>query len=328
MTPFLSALFTPDDLVELRLIETWVEAGKKRSRYVRSAFDRAAAFDEAALADINAYCEVTRANAFFGVCPRPRREPGRSGTVLLCRCLWADLDHCRPPEAVERIGRAGLPTASAVVGSGNGSHVYWRLAEPVSFPTPSALEKISPAAAHVEGVVRGLSAKIGGDHTSDVARLLRLPGTLNRKDARNGRQPVPCEVYAAHDCRHPLALFEPFAAPVATPVKPRAPATGPVVASGGSGGLGWDGLTEKQRCVTERLIDRSAGAEVGGRSQADYALCSWAVKLGLDADALWGRVSDVGKFEERGEAYFSRTWDKAEAAVGSQRRRLAELFGI
>lgn len=323
MIPFLSILFTPDDLVELRLIETWVEASKKRSLVIRTVFDRAAAFDEAAMTDINAYCQKNNANVFFGVCPRPRRESGKSSAITLCRCLWADLDHCRPAEAVGRIERAGLPTASAVVDSGNGTHAYWRLTEPIPFPAKS--DTISPAAAHVEGVVRGLSAKIGGDHTSDVARLLRLPGTLNRKNARNGRQPVPCEVYAANDSRYPFTLFEPFAAPVAKPAKSPAAVAGSVV---GSGDLEWDGLTERQRRVTERLIGRSAGAEVGGRSHADYALCSWAVKLGLNPDALWERVAEVGKFAERGEAYFSRTWKKAEAAVGSQRQRLAELFGF
>ena len=35
-----------------------------------------------------------------------------------------------------------------------------------------------------------MAQKLGGDHTQDLARILRLPGTLNRKDERNGKQAV------------------------------------------------------------------------------------------------------------------------------------------
>ena len=85
MLNLITSLFMADDLVELRLIETWVEAAKKRSRFVTSVCDFAGAFDEAALRVVNAYCEITRANVFFGVCPRPSREPGRSRTITRCR---------------------------------------------------------------------------------------------------------------------------------------------------------------------------------------------------------------------------------------------------
>ena len=68
MMSFISSLFVPDDLVELRLIETWVEAGKKRSRVIQSVLDHGASFDEAALTDINAYCKKDRANVYLGVC--------------------------------------------------------------------------------------------------------------------------------------------------------------------------------------------------------------------------------------------------------------------
>ncbi|MBN9520106.1 hypothetical protein J0H58_16525 [bacterium] len=326
MIPLIADLFAPSDLVELRLIETWVDAGKKRSRFVQSVFDRAAGFDATALATLNAYCAVTNANAFLGVCPRAARAPGRSGTINCCRSLWGDLDHCRPREAIERIDRAGLPPASVVVVSGNGSHVYWLLDEPLTLTVSGHPDALCPQASHVEAVLKGLSAKIDGDHTSDLARLLRLPGTLNRKDARSGRPPVPCEIYDRNGRHYPFSLFQPFAA--SEPHK--AAKSYPAVPSGvpRSAGREWDGLTENQRRVTARLIDRCASAGVGSRSGADYALCSWAAKLGLDPDELWGRVADVGKFAELGERYFWRTWNKAGAAVEADQQRLAELYGI
>ena len=51
---------------------------------------------------------------------------------------------------------------------------------------------LSPKAQHIQDILAGMASKIGGDHTTDLSRLLRVPGTLNRKDQRNGREPVPC----------------------------------------------------------------------------------------------------------------------------------------
>jgi len=42
-----------------------------------------------------------------------------------------------------------------------------------------------------------MAAKTSGDHIQVLARLLRIPGSLNRKDRRNGDESVPC---ALVDC--------------------------------------------------------------------------------------------------------------------------------
>jgi hypothetical protein len=72
--------------------------------------------------------------------------------------------------------------------------------------------QLSAKARLVQDVLAGLASKIGGDHTSDLARCLRLPGTLNRKDERNGRQPVPCALVECDSARrYPFADFEALA---------------------------------------------------------------------------------------------------------------------
>ena len=116
--------------------------------------------------------------------------------------------------------------------SGNGVHLYWILQQPVSIddagdPPPVLIEwvdgkgvkkkprkyiqlpgsderlyldkrpnvpEISPKATQVQDVLAGIAAAIGGDHTHDVSHILRIPGTFNRKDQRNGRQPKACEL--------------------------------------------------------------------------------------------------------------------------------------
>ena len=57
----------------------------------------------------------------------------------------------------------------------------------------------------------GVAKACGGDHTTDLSRLLRIPGTMNRKDERNGRVPVPTALVECEPTRrYALATFEPF----------------------------------------------------------------------------------------------------------------------
>ena len=70
--------------------------------------------------------------------------------------------------------------------SENGEKVYLDQRRHVS--------RLSPKAEHFQDVLAGIAKALGGDHTTDLSRLLRLPGTFNRKDERNGRKPVPAEL--------------------------------------------------------------------------------------------------------------------------------------
>jgi hypothetical protein len=63
-------------------------------------------------------------------------------------------------------------------------------------------------------VLAGIAKAVGGDHTTDVSRLLRIPGTFNRKDQRNGREPVPTVLLEFDSSRkYPLATFKPLRSP-------------------------------------------------------------------------------------------------------------------
>src|ERR1019366_1543989 len=111
---------------------------------------------------------------------------------------------------------------TATVSSGHGVHLYWKLNEPyliddVGAPHPVRWEKpvdegakghyyyvdsegatvyspfkLSGKAKYIRKVLAGIAEKIRGDKTIDLSRLLRLPETLNRKNQRNGTQPVAC----------------------------------------------------------------------------------------------------------------------------------------
>ncbi len=68
---FLTALFGPDDLIEFQFVETWGEAGRKKStRIDRRFFSRTEAIAHlAGWAERNS--EPTFENVSAGVCPRP-----------------------------------------------------------------------------------------------------------------------------------------------------------------------------------------------------------------------------------------------------------------
>ena len=107
-----------------------------------------------------------RTDVYVGCAPRTRRHGGRDA-IDRAFVLWAD---CDGEDAVAAL-REFEPAPSIVIGSGTGSncHVYWPLTEPLGRD-------------EVERANRRLAHALGADRASaDVARILRVPGTLSWK---------------------------------------------------------------------------------------------------------------------------------------------------
>jgi hypothetical protein len=323
----LNTLFLPADVVLIRFIETWFEGGKKKERLVSTYHTTAGSLaDGTYYSGCLAEAEGQRANIFFGVCPRQQAGGAfdRACQIPLARCLWADLDHTFPEEALLRCEKAGLPVPSIVVSTGNGVHLYWLLAEAYiiddCFRLPIYSEKvdgkrvffyltpdnqrcyqipdITPKAAYLQSILAGMKNSFGGDHTQDVSRLLRLPGTLNRKDQRNGAQPKPCTLVKCDaNCRYSLDCFTRFAMPVHKLER---------------GSMSVVAAVQKDAGELAPFIRASAEAPVGERSDKDFALCKESIKRGWTPEEVWELVKDVGKFAERGWHYFyNDTWEAA-----------------
>lgn len=153
---FFAAVFEPNDIIEVRMFPS------KRRAWAESYFKI-----------IDQWHEIEAAadqNVYFGANPR-KGHGGKADDVALARCVFVDIDQEVNQKAVEkRLSEAGLPEPTAIVFSGHGFQVWWRLAEPMT----------DMAAWGV--VQRRLIAALGSDPTiHDAPRVMRMPGTMNVK---------------------------------------------------------------------------------------------------------------------------------------------------
>jgi hypothetical protein len=111
--------------------------------------------------------------------------------VVALRCLWLDVDCDKPgkppqpfpdqPAALEAldafVAAAGLPRPT-IVSSGWGLHVYW------PFDRDVAPARWRPLAEALKAAAARLGFPTDGHRTADSASVLRVPGTLNRREGQ------------------------------------------------------------------------------------------------------------------------------------------------
>jgi len=142
----------------------WVEVRFRLARGMGQAFHPAAALDSVAATIL---ARGATSDVFVGVVPRSRHGGGRAALIGRSRVVWAD---CDDVDAIMAL-RAFHPPPSMVVGSGTGRncHAYWFLSEAIALDW-------------TESINRRLALALGADqHSADAARILRPPGSLNRK---------------------------------------------------------------------------------------------------------------------------------------------------
>lgn len=118
-------------------------------------------------------------NVYVGLFDRYNTKSGKTENCFKTKCLWADFDDMTLDEIRYRIEMSKLPTPSMIVSSGNGYHAYWILNKVVG-------HEIKPL---LKAMVKRLGAD---DRATDIARVLRVPGTNNVKET-----PIPCELLQA-----------------------------------------------------------------------------------------------------------------------------------
>lgn len=168
-------------------------------------------------------------DCYFGVHPtkakRGQYERGRIQDVAAVNCLFADIDATDyggdKAAALAHVETLD-PAPSVIVDSGGGYHCYWLFYEPVIIENGEIREAMAELQAAWPKWAGGDSA------ASDLARVLRIPGTENHKDqpprpvtilrADYDRLFDPAELAAV--CR-PHAQTQPPATPA--PVRPASP---------------------------------------------------------------------------------------------------------
>lgn len=154
---YLTELLGPgagDRLLELRV--------RRRTGGMQQSFYSASSLDQAADAILSA---GQRVDVYVGVVPRSAAS-GSKRAIDSVSTLWADCDD----ERAARLLTVFRPRPSIVVRSGRqGRHAYWLLDSPLTVD-------------QAEAANRRLAAAVGADpQSTDAARILRPPGTLNLK---------------------------------------------------------------------------------------------------------------------------------------------------
>ena len=162
-------------------------------------------------------------DVYFSTCLAGK--PGKSGqgcsrmkaeAVTVIPAFFIDLDtrderHLDCPATVEE-GLAALEklpvTPSLIVHSGGGLHVYWLLSKPLMIESPNGLEEVKHLMKRFAYAVKSFTGYTSMDaHASEPARVLRVPGTHNRK-----QQPLrPVELLETDGPIYTLQMLTAFA---------------------------------------------------------------------------------------------------------------------
>lgn len=290
MKDFFERLYDPDDLLIYRSFS-------KRRGQPTTAYFRLHHLD-----DYPSLKDKTK-DHYFGVCPRfgPRGEYDRAHQIRKVPVLWADLDWPSGPWELDW-SAYDLPIPTYVVFSGRGCHAYWKLKTPILIddvgdPEPVAAGVqhrgvFSPKSLKTTALLRRIAKACRGDHTHDLPRILRIPGTYNTKTD----PPTQCSIWQYTHIDHDVSDFEHL-----PEIKTKQQVIEPTDI--------WSDTTLP--AALGLAIMQSISADPGRRSEADFATCRMAISHGVDRERLWSAVKRFGKFKDRGRTYFDKTFDRA-----------------
>lgn len=97
------------------------------------------------------------------------------------------------PTAMSIVHEAGLPEPTLWVHSGGGIYPWWLLESPYDVSIPERLSLAQDLASKIQLALKRSAARLGwhyGGEVGELARVLRIPGTVNRKEGLAR----PCEV--------------------------------------------------------------------------------------------------------------------------------------
>ena len=262
----IDALFEPGDIVEIRSVRPG-HAGKVHDWYVvgDSGWDAI----EARLRDANA-----TDHAFFGANPRSRAGGTKANDVPFARSFFADFDRsasgektCSVSEALDRLRDAMLPSPTAVVSTGAGCHVYWRLDDPI--------EDLDVWSRTQKAIIKTLRTDPA---IHDAPRCMRLPGFANVKYAH---RPVAQLVRADGRICYPEYEFP-------EPLPPRSVPTAAELAGVPTGSMS---------VLSRRFIEEGFTLPDGRRATVFAVACDLAARQWKLEDAVAAIMRQASRFD-------------------------------
>lgn len=176
--------------------------------------------------------------------------------ALYLTALWVDIDE--PGRAGYQRAAIMQPPASIIVSSGGGYHAYWLLSKPITIDSTNR--------ATIKQTLKGMAIACGSDtKVADLARIMRLPGTINTKPGRGAM----CEASDYLPCYYDYHELENRYAPLAAPKIPLVQRSIPVTASKGMA-----------RWVEDYL---NTGARQGERNNRAFAAMRWLLDNGYSS---------------------------------------------
>ena len=269
------------------------------------------------------YLQSANRTEVFNVHPavNPRfqkpKKRGKNSDVSHFTAAWVDVDFHENEEsvkkafwvAVEMFVKAGLPP-SIIVESGHGLHVYW------------LYDKLYPAK-DAERICAGIQDAFKvADSNSDPSRVLRMPGTVNLKDAK---RPTMCRVIQATYVRYPIEKFSDYAV---EPTKSEQALEDEAVERKNQEILKRLGKSRNKEIEEIKKGVPESGGTLGGRNQAATKYTGWLFSQGLTADKVRELILEWNKLnspplpdEEIATVVGSITKAEAENHPGGRKKK-------
>jgi putative DNA primase/helicase len=215
-------------------------------------------------------------------------EEGRGGVDLSSHFLgfWTDLDFASTghkggnlppsPEAADAVyEKTGLPAPSIRVMSGGGLYHHVLLDMPLDIRDPALRAELAELSRRWQALVESAAKSMGyayGRGVGDLARILRVPGTVNRKDPSNPRMATATYTdrrYTLPELRSALEAGERNLLPEKRFIAPEKPSRLSVSRDGGTAFNGQPALPEDVQGRLKWLVDRFSAVPEGGDHEYD-----------------------------------------------------------
>jgi len=233
------------------------------------------------------------------------------------RCLYLDLDSKdfdSVEDAIQKFGQfvkaTGLPPPSIYVHSGRGIHVYWVLDRDVP------IHEWGPVAAALKAKCLELGFPADKTVTADPARILRVPGTLNRKES----VPLTCRVLSDNGTTCSLERIAQQLAVVGAPGQETVSLSGGLAKLAGlvsNEDLSSRSFQPKTEDQVRELLDYIDIPETNGRDEWITVLCAvqdWSNKSDEGFEIFHDWSATQPKYVSREDCW--RTWSSFQPGGG------------